>query len=256
MIPGAPGPSRPPGRWGSPACLLALLAPAALGCGGGAPLFHPAHVLHQGKVSAGAGFTGQVAAFPRSAPIHGRPSSDRRVEAFTVAPGVAPWVGARLGFASDNEGGVTFTGRSLRLDGRHAFNDGVYSLSLGLGASAVSALPGAEGGWVFGGALDVPILFGYHSASDLYSLWVGPRAGVELLTGRIQVGEDAVERVALSARHLFVGGVAGLRVGFRHVHAALEFSFAYHNVNARLGVETYALDQLSLTPGGALLFSF
>ena len=57
-------------------------------------------------------------------------------------------------------------------------------LSLGLGASAVSALrpgEGAEGAQVFGGGLDVPLLFGFRSASDLYAFWLGPRVGLELL---------------------------------------------------------------------------
>jgi hypothetical protein len=203
--------------------------------------------------------SGQVNAHPQPDTVPYRSDVPRRLEAFTVAPGVAPWVGARLGFAGDNEGGLTLTGRSLRLDARHAFNAGAFSLSLGLGASAVSALPTAaptpDGGWIFGGAFDLPVLLGYHSASDLYSLWIGPRAGIELLQGRLSYG-DSVEIAHLSARHLFVGGVMGVRVGFRHVHAALEFSFAAHHVDATLGGGIYDLDQVSLTPGGALVFSF
>lgn len=262
MIPGAPGPSRPLGRWGSPACrvaLLALLTSAALGCGGGAPLFHPAHVLRPGKVSAGAGMSGQVEILaPRASPP-ADPQSAARLDTLIIAPGVAPWVGARMGIAGDNEGGLTYTGRALRLDGRHAFTFGALTLSLGLGASAVSAVrpgDGADGAQVFGGGLDLPLLLGVRSASDLYAFWIGPRAGLELLSGKVPALDGTPGLADARGRHLFAGLVMGLRVGFRHVHAALELSAAYHRADGRIGAAELGLSQVSLTPGAALVFSF
>lgn len=262
MTRGAAGPARPSGWAGSPACrvtVLALLASAALGCGGGAPLFHPAHVLRPGKVSAGAGVSGQLALVPQSRALHGEPRSAGKLESLTVAPAAAPWLGARMGLTGDNEGGLTYTGRALRLDGRHAFTFGDLTLSLGLGASAVSALrpgEGADGAQVFGGGLDVPVLFGFRSASDLYAFWFGPRVGLELLSGHVADPGGAPGLVDARGRHLFAGLVLGVRAGFRHVHAALEVSAAYHRADGTVGSAELHLDQVSLTPGGALVLSF
>ena len=93
MTRGAAGPPRPSGWVGSPACrvaVLALFTSATPGCGGGAPLFHPAHVLRPGKVSAGAGVSGQLALVPQSRALHGEPRSAGRLESLTVAPAAAP----------------------------------------------------------------------------------------------------------------------------------------------------------------------
>jgi len=167
-------------------------------------------------------------------------------------------VGGRIGIQGDNEGGLTYTGRSLRLDGRHAFRLGGAALSLGLGASALAAMrPGEDkaGSSVYGGGFDLPILFGARSASDLYSLWIGPRAGIEFLSGRVVLpGTDTL--TAVSGRHVSAGLVAGLKVGFRHVHAAIELDFAYHRADGTFAGAKVGLNQLSLTPGGALLLSF
>jgi len=186
------------------------------------------------------------------------PAIPAKLQQLTAAPGVAPWVSARVGIQGDNEGGLTYTGRSLRLDGRHAFSLGGSSLSVGLGASALGAQrpgEGAAGSSVFGGGFDVPILFGVKSSSELYSIWVGPRAGMEFLSGRVAL--DTMSPLSgVTARHIFAGVLAGLKVGFRHVHAAIELDFAYHRTDGTLAGTKRGLDQLTLTPGGALLLSF
>jgi hypothetical protein len=234
-----------------PALLFALA-----GCGGGAPLLHPAHVLPPGAVRAGAGLSGQIAL--RSFPALKGVATPVKLQQLTAAPGVAPWVSARIGIQGENEAGLTYTGRSLRLDGRHAFSLGAPTLSVGLGASALSAQrpgEGADGSSVFGGGFDVPILFGARSASDLYSIWVGPRAGMEFLSGRVAIdGMSPLSNV--TARHIFAGVLAGLKVGFRHVHAAIELDFTYHRADGVFAGAKVGLSQLALTPGGALLLSF
>jgi len=212
-------------------------------------------------MTAGAGLTGQIALrdLPPNSP------NNATLSDLTIAPAVAPWIGARVGVAGDNEAGLTYTGRSLRVDGRHAFlfgASGATALSLGLGASAVIARrPGQEpdGSGVFGGGFDVPVLFGWRSQADLYSVWIGPRAGLEFLSGRAPIASGTSPTLELgdvTARHVFAGFVAGLRVGFRHVHAAIEVNGAYHRVDGSFKPLSTGLNQLTITPGGALIISF
>ena len=81
-----------------------------------------------------------------------------------LGPGISPWVSARVGLPHANEAGLTYTGRSLRLDGRHAFSlGGAWALSLGLGASAVA-------GFVIGGgvAAFTGLLTGRRSSRRYY----------------------------------------------------------------------------------------
>src|ERR1700741_3567808 len=104
---------------------------AALGCGGGAVLLHPAHTLGEGRVTVGAGVSGQfvfgeaedaidtgrsVSAPGVSAGTNGEQSYlDGAVAEAMITPGIAPWVSARVGFGGKNEAGATYAGRSLRI---------------------------------------------------------------------------------------------------------------------------------------------
>lgn len=244
---------------------LAPLVTALLslvGCGGTTPLLHPAHGLSPGKVTVGVGSTGRVA-LTDTAGQPGSPEQD--LEHASVAAGVAPWVGARVGLAGDNEAGLAWAGRSLRLDARHVFPRGALALSVGIGGSLV--LPERRYGdarvrSIRGGGVDVPILFGWSSQSGIYSLWLGPRAGLELLEGSIP-GDAAtadaagsVPAMEVSARHVSVGGVLGLRVGFRRIYVALEADGAFHAVEGTVGDAEVSLQQASLSPGGALVIAF
>ncbi|WP_437674422.1 hypothetical protein [Sorangium sp. So ce131] len=250
-----------------------LLAGACAGCHGSGPLLHPAHPLRPGFMSFGGGVSGEtVVAGATAAPpgagagAEGAPAEDaapRRLSELTVAPGVAPWVSARVGIEGDNEAGLTYTGRALRLDGRHAFSLGEPTLSIGLGASALFARgagAGAEGSRAHGAGIDVPILLGFQSDADLYALWFGPRLGLELLGGEVRLpaaGSAAEGPLAdVSGRHLEVGFVLGVRGGFRHVHVALEVTAAYHHVAGELAGAQVALDQATFTPGGGLTVTF
>jgi hypothetical protein len=245
------------------------VACALVGCGGGAPLLHPAHVLAAGDVSMGAGVSGQALVRGTGAASNGDQSGSV-LQSVAVAPGVAPWVAARVGIAGSNEGGLTYSGRSARLDVRHAFDLGRPTLSIGLGASVVIPdRPGvsSERSAVYGGGLDLPILLGVHSRSDLYALWIGPRAGFELLRGNVSetsllpgtagpgVSSDKLDDV--NARHFFVGGLAGVRAGFRHLHVAFEVAASYHAADGTFGaLPATSIRALSITPAGALIATF
>jgi hypothetical protein len=170
----------------------------------------------------------------------------------TVSPGVAPWAAGRIGFEGSNEAGLTYSGRTLRLDGRHAFllGKGNVAISVGLGASALMAeRPGSDqAGGVFGGGADLPVLLGIRSASDLYAFWLGPRVGFEILSGRTQLTDSSGMGTLydVSGKHFYTGLTVGARVGFRHVHLALELNAAYHHADG-----SYQTSPMGMTPGGA-----
>src|SRR6185369_12120360 len=102
------------------ATAVAAALTSLVGCAGGGPLLHPAHVLKPGEVQVGAGLSGQIALRVLPSVTAG----EAELQRLTVAPGVAPWAGARVGIAGSNEAGLAYTGRSIRLDGRYAFSLG------------------------------------------------------------------------------------------------------------------------------------
>lgn len=246
--------------------LLSSLASAAAislaGCGGAMPLGHPAHVLRSGKTTAGAGVAGTIAVDPRTSVASPWAA---QAQTLTVAPDVSPWVSARVGLGTGFEGGLSASLRSIRLDARHAFETEKYALSIGVGASAVLAQRsgGGQATGVYGAGFDVPILVGWRSSSDLYSLWLGPRAGGEILGGQLENGDAGPGSV--SARHAFFGGLAGIRAGLRHLYVVAEFDFAYHlgagswtppTGAAVTATESVDVSGWAVTPFGALVVSF
>jgi len=214
----------------------------------------------------GAGLSGQLALKPLPPEAMAGAQNDASLQQLGVAPGVAPWVSGRVGLAGDNDVGLTYAGRSIRLDGRHAFSLGRPTLSIGLGASAIMARRPGDGNdvsGVFGGGADVPLLIGVKSASDLYAIWFGPRGGFEIMGGRLQLGPEGMATTYdVHAKHFYGMLVAGMRVGFRHVHVAIELDAAYHHVDGTFaptgnGAQTSTnVQQITLTPAGALEVSF
>jgi hypothetical protein len=227
---------------------------------------HPAHVLNPGKVSVGAGAAGQIAALDRAQPVRDDKSAPV-VEEYAVSPGISPWGSGRVGIEGDNEAGITYAGRAFRLDFRHAFNFDDVSLSLGAGGSGV--VPRAKGGGddlgsAYGGGADVPILIGWRSTAELYSVWGGARGGFELLSGSalesevIQGGRSDVF-LPFEGKHFFVGGLVGAKIGFRNLHVALEVDVLYHFGDGSFGENgerEASLSQLSVAPGSALILTF
>jgi hypothetical protein len=255
-------------RWAA-----ALLAGACAGCHGSGPLLHPAHVLRPGAVRLGGGLSGDMVVAGATAvasnagasadPATAEGAARRKLSEITVSPGVAPWASARVGIEGENEAGLTYTGRAIRLDGRHAFPLGEAALSIGLGASALLAGgpgPSAEGIDVYGAGVDVPVLLGFRSDADLYALWFGPRLGLEFLGGEVRLpGAGAAPRapvVDASGQHLQLGFVLGVRAGFRHVHVALEATATYHHAEGEIAGDPVSIDQGTVAPGGGLTVAF
>jgi hypothetical protein len=234
------------------------LAVSLVACGGATPLLHGAHVLRPGFVEVGAGVAGEVGLRPLA-----ETGQAGALQELAVSPGVSPWVGARVGFAGDNEAGLAYTGRSVRLEGRHAFTlNNAMALSVGGGLSAIIAHElghALDASSVYGAGFDVPVLLGLRSANGIYELWIGPRGGLELMRGQLgtaDIGQTDETIEPAKAAHVFAGGLVGLRTGFRHVHVAIEGSFLYHHAAGTLGDTHMSLSQLSITPGAALQIEF
>jgi hypothetical protein len=263
---------------------LALLT----GCGGGAPLLHPARTLGTGDVRAAAGVSAnvilgsladdlrrarQLASQGGIASVPGAPGTNPdyakgALVAASVAPGLAPFVAARVGVGSRFEGGLTYTGRALRADMRRSFDDGPWSLSLGVGTSAAlygrqsgTDLPNVNLGELHGYGADLPVLVGWQSLSGLYTVWFGPRAGLEWVTVETLTSEPKSVTLGGAPIHLdatrwYVGGVAGVQTGFRHLHVALEAQLAYQNARGSYNASNVSIAGATLSPATTLWWSF
>lgn len=242
---------------------LAALAPPLLvaACGGGAATLHPAHVLPEGRVSAGAGASGQfVFGSGESAIERGRAAGgagaaaeqellEGAVSNAALGPGLAPWVGARVGIGGHNEGGLTYTGRTARVDARHAFGSDAVALSVGAGASALLLHPGSHppslltptAGRFTGAAsdlsatgfgLDIPVIVGWRSTASIVEAWAGARVGVEHASGFLALAAPAGGEAHVSGERWYGGGLVGAAIGIRPIWVAFELDVAYQRLSA------------------------
>lgn len=276
-----------------------LLASA---CGGATPLLHPAHTLAPGKVTFGAGVSGTFLAGDAKAGLDqaravtgsgGATSDEEReqvvegtITSVLAAPGVAPWIGARVGVAERTEAGVAYTGRWGRLDVRHALEDRKLALSFGLAALALLSHPsadpaepggsndelaGVDASGVYGFGFQVPVLVGYRSDAELIQAWGGVIGTFEQAMGTVVLSSstpsepDPTEaREGNEARldaHRFSGaGVLGLAVGIQPIWVAIELTGRYFSLAGSLHDEGENargdLTGLSLEPAGAILGRF
>jgi len=269
---------------------LASLATAlaATGCGGGAPLLHPARALGAGDVRAAGGISGNFVpaglgtalnAARAESPV---PSSSGMVTlptdatyakgaliAAAIAPGLAPYASGRVGLGSAFEVGLTYTGRSARADLRHSFDYGDVSLSIGGGLSYIfygnqgeAQLPDVDVNSVQGFGADVPVLIGWQSAARLVMVWAGVRGGFDHIgisdTNPTQFPMTAAMATPseLSANRFYGGGLVGVAGGFRHFHVALELDAAYQTVSGSFFTAQTSISGLSVAPAGALWIDF
>jgi len=274
--------SRPPPRRTTAFVCLAL---GCGGCGGGVPLLYPARTLPTGDVRLSGGMSGsfvvgslanEVAAARTEAghdsSVPGPPGSDPTyargaIILAAVAPGLAPYVAARVGIGDRFEGGVAYTGRAAHIDVRRSFDWDRVSLSVGLGLEMplygdpdTSTLPQVDLSSVHGYGADVPVLIGWESDARLYMLWAGLRAGwdhVDIGALTTEPGAATVTSpVTLSADRFYGAGVVGVAGGFRHVHVALELDVAYQEVHGTFNATTVSLAGVSMAPAGALWWTF
>lgn len=274
----------------------ALLALPLTACAGGTPLLHPAHTLKSGVVEFGAGTSGNIelgsiskatdkldAAMTSGGAIteqERRDFANGAVARFAIAPGVAPVVFARVGLGDQWEAGFTYTGRSVRLDGRHSFEWSSLALSIGLSGMTPMARPGKEppdhvtgtgadsglrtvsltslGGY----GLELPVLFGYRSSADVVRLWTGLRAGFEHDGFDLTLVEAPNTSLATTgkANRYYGGGVIGFSIGLKPIEARAELGAAYQSVSGSLTTEGGSLSGAaagwSLTPALAISAKF
>jgi hypothetical protein len=274
---------------------LALLGATILatGCGGGSPLFHPAHAMPPDHVTMGAGVSSQFVAGKASDQIQAArgtmadgivdpTESDAYVagalsEAL-LAPGLAPWVGARAGLGYTSEVGLAYTAHAVRLDGRHAFEFDQLALSAGLGlhtllvhpgsdgsASSSDAIPGLDTGSVNGFGADVPVIVGWKSDADLFQIYGGVRGGYERLGGKVRVayGIDLQEEDPIEAERYYAGGLFGFMVAIDPFAVVLELDAAYQSGKGHIERQSPTrqrvdgrLEGFSITPGAAAIGRF
>jgi hypothetical protein len=283
------------------AAVCYFFAGASLACGGAAALLHPAQTLPVDTVSVGAGVSGQFASsdvqdtIDRGRSAAGQPLTDpATANAYAsgvlaevlLAPGASPWVGARVGLPSNTEAGLTYTGRSLRLDGRYALElDDAWTLSLGLGASGLLLTPERSPpsfdpaqpapsnsqaefdptarGW----GADLPVLIGYRMLEGFGDLWLGPRFGFEHLAGNLRLvsSDPGSLRIDIQGTRLWGALVAGFSLGIPPLWLRFELSAAYQRLSGTLkpaepdsGVHFDGLEATGWTfsPSGAIVGKF
>ena len=276
----------------APAPLVARLAGAMsalalVGCAGGGPLLHPAHTLPSGQMRVAGGLSANAisggsssaltaARNEAAADVNGVTLNDTAyvrgaLVAAAVGPGLAPYVGARVGLGSAFEGGLSYTGRSARADIRRAFTfgeDDAWAVSIGVGGSAVlygrlqgTTLPGVDLTDLKGWGADVPLIMGYRSQGGLYQLWFGVRGGWEHdeiaeVTSEPKAVTLGNPPIGLTADRYWGGGVLGIATGFRHVHVALELDAQVDYVRGQFGGTGATVTGFSVVPATALWFEF
>jgi hypothetical protein len=247
------------------AAALLVIAWLCTACGVGAPLMHAAHPMPEGEVTLGGGFSGSVPLVPAALSSE---IDTRILEEGALSPGLAPWVGGRYGIDGDFDAGLTYTGRSVRVDARRAWVLGDPALSVGLGASGLlpergdDPAAGEEYGYRVGGfGGDLPILIGWKSQADIYALWLGARGGIEHLRGSRDVPPDpgAPELLLseeISGWHATAGGLLGFRIGFRYIFAVLELDATMHWAGGEIGGREVSARQFAIVPAGAVVGRF
>jgi hypothetical protein len=266
---------------------IALAGSASAGCAGGTPLLHPARTLPSGEIRAAGGLSGQVAVGSIANDLRaarndaaanpngpGAPGSNETyargaLVAAAIAPGLAPFVAARVGIGGEAEGGITYTGRTARIDLRRSFEiGGGMSLSIGAGGSGAlygrqqgSTLPNVDLSKLRGYGADVPALIGWESGAGIYRAWAGLRSGfehvsIENLTSEPKGTAFGLDPVTLSATRYYGGGLIGAAAGFRHVHVALELGVQYAAVDGQFNQTNVKIHGVALTPASAVWWDF
>ena len=267
--------------WG---CWLAVLAIGLFGsaCAGGGPLMHPAHTLPEGHVRFAGGASANFALGAPADAIDAAAAepigvvSDRPTETYTrgalaaaaMAPGVSPLVSGRVGLGYDAEGGLAYTGRAVRIDGRWALEGEAVALSFGAGGSALLSRRGASPdaqiaglnldattGW----GIDVPVVFGWRSAAEVVWWWTGVRGGYERLRGDVGYEGPAPALPIdgeIEGERPYVMGLMGIAVGFRHLHAGVEVQGGYSWAKGKLWGTEVEVHGATVSPAAALMGRF
>jgi len=191
------------------------------------------------------------------------------IVAAAVAPGLAPFVAARVGIGGESEGGIAYTGRGVRIDARRAFALGkATALSVGGGVSVPfygrqqgEPLPNVDLSSLRGYGADIPVLVGWESSAGIYQAWAGLRGGfehdtIENLTSEPKPVTLGIPPIGLSATRYYGSAVVGLAAGFRVLHVALELDATYQVAHGTYNDTTVDVEGIALTPAAAVWWQF
>jgi hypothetical protein len=247
------------------------------GCGGsGVPLLHPAHVLPAGRTAFGVGVSERLVLgnaraaldeaqqrMPGTPPADG-PSTRGLLVSLAEGPAVSPYAAARVGIPGTNEAGLSYSGRALRADFRHAFDWGSRALSSGVGFTGLglgegsSSPRGTNLNGAHGFGVDLPILLGYRSDAELLSVWAGVRGSFDHWSGTVSLDQSTA--FELNASRAAFGPIFGMSVGLPPFWVSAELELDYAHVTGSLdrpGTRYDAqLNGWSARPAGALVAKF
>lgn len=269
---------------------FALVAVLGAGCAPALSTFQPAHVAAKGGVQAEAGMdvsvpTGSVIGLINSAKTlssaaEGRELSEGEKNTLydagaslainALAP--VPHVGLAYVPVEHFEVSLRYSG-ALRLGARYQFLDRArhgIDFSAGLGVSRYTFSFPVDNvldivkiedfeRWQF----DVPLLFGTHG--DWYRLWGGPKGMFTTFGTKISLASSFLsqgqELASFDGTAFYLGGQAGVALGYKHVFFGVELSMAYLAATAEVkaqgkSVRSADLDSFIVAPGFALMTEF
>jgi hypothetical protein len=249
------------------ACFIAgVLAAAGLaGCAPALSTFQPAHVAPAGHVLAEGGVevgipTGAIVTGVDTAKDLGQRASngemltdaqklqilDAGVNLAVNSPSVGPHLGIAYTIIDRLEANVRFAGQAFRFGGRYQVLKRAtdpFDMTVGLGVSRFSyefplsdTIPVLKLDNFTRWQVDVPMLIGM--SNDFVRLWCGPKL---LLTWfETQLTLDIPQQSASVARFdgmvTYLGGQAGVALGYRHLFVAFELTIAESFGTARTTV--------------------
>lgn len=224
----------------------------AVGCATALPGLTGSDVVPVGRsdVAAGAAFRIPVQR------LEGVPGEDESLSA-GAPTGAAPYGAVRHGVTREVDLGAEILGSTARLSvrGRRSLPSGLrllgaiepYGGYLGTGARE-----GAEATRAFRGGVSLPLVLGLDITS-LYEVWLGLRAGLEHVRGR--VGPRG-ERDDLELTGLRTGFLLGLALGFRRLHLLVELAVDHELWWGRRAGRSFERNGIVLNPGVALRLRF
>jgi len=181
-----------------------------------------------------------------------RTGADASLKDVVGPGGVTPLAYARAGVAPHWDVGLSAASTTLRGELRgELLLDAKSSLRPALlVAAAVFGGPVHDDGAFRGGRVGagLPLLL-VLDASSLVELWVGPRVRIERVWAEIGPGDAPVDGAATG---IGLGGVIGVAVGFRHLHALAELSAAWERWSGTFDGDAALASGVVLTPAFGL----
>lgn len=273
---------------------FALLALWTCGCAPALSTFQPAHVAEKGHVQAELGLdvsipTGAIASLIDAGLVladvaESRELSDRERQTLFEAggalalnpPSVTPHIGVGYTALDRWELNLRYTGSAFRLGTRYQLlkrdKDGV-DLTAGVGVGryvvgfpVVSILGIVELEDFTRWQIDLPIQIG--TAGTWYRVWGGPRLMVTTFDAGLTVNLPAFtgypgehEIASFSGTGLYVGGQAGVALGYKHVFFGFELTLAEIFTGGELSVlgeraVAVDLDSFIIYPSVGLMVEF